>query len=174
MSEYITKTEVYDLLHGDDELILFARKHGEEQSIGERLCNALTAIPAADVVERSDDLVQIVHAGFVRFTDGSWHCSNCTDELPVDDDDFQPSHADYLAKYIAYCQRCGAKLDKGASARMDPDHIADATKKVDQFREPTQMMEDQVCPKCNSMAHYDPYFGRVMCRQCGWTKEEAT
>lgn len=50
MSEYITKDAVFDLLHGDDELILFARKHGESESIGERLCNAITRIPAADVV----------------------------------------------------------------------------------------------------------------------------
>ena len=41
------------------------------------------------------------------------------------------------------------------------DHIVDANKKI-----------DQVCPKCESMAHYDPHFGRVMCRQCGWMQED--
>ena len=112
MSDYITKDAVFDLLHGDDELILFSRSYKENGSIGERLCKAINSIPAADVEP-------VVHAGFVRFTDGSWHCSNCTDELPVDDDDFQPSHAEYLAKYTAYCSRCGAKLDAGASAIFD-------------------------------------------------------
>jgi hypothetical protein len=74
------------------------------------------AQPAADVEP-------VVRAGFVRFTDGSWHCSNCTDELPVDDDDFQPSHAAYREKYTAYCSRCGAKLDAGSSAILDAAHM---------------------------------------------------
>lgn len=39
------------------------------------------------------------------------------------------------------------------------------------FTDEVLEMIDQVCPKCNSMAHFDPYFGRVMCRQCGWTEE---
>ena len=77
---------------------------------------AIESFPAADIEP-------VVHAGFVRFTDGTWHCSNCTDELPVDDDDFQPSHAEYLAKYTAYCSRCGAKLDAGASAILNGAHM---------------------------------------------------
>lgn len=72
--------------------------------------------PAADVVE-------VVHAGFVRFTDGTWHCSNCIEELLVDDDDLSPRNADYLAKHTAYCNACGAKLDKGASALINDDEI---------------------------------------------------
>lgn len=46
--------------------------------------------------------------------------------------------------------------------KEDVDRIVDANKKI-----------DQVCPKCKSITHFDPHFARVVCRQCGWTQEDA-
>ena len=27
------------------------------------------------------------------------------------------------------------------------------------------------CPKCGGLANYEPYFGRYICRSCGWDEE---
>lgn len=31
----------------------------------------------------------------------------------------------------------------------------------------------KICPKCNSLAAYDPYFGTVVCRYCYWMEKES-
>lgn len=29
-------------------------------------------------------------------------------------------------------------------------------------------MTSKICPKCNRIADYDPYFKAFFCRECGW------
>ena len=32
-------------------------------------------------------------------------------------------------------------------------------------------MTSKICPKCNRITDYDPYFKTYLCRQCGWVDE---
>jgi ribosomal protein S27AE len=33
-----------------------------------------------------------------------------------------------------------------------------------------EVQESKMCPKCNSTMAYDPYFKKIVCRQCGYTR----
>ena len=100
MSEYITKDQVYAILHADDELILFARKHGEDQSIGERLCNAITRIPDADVEPVVRGEWQKVYE---NTTFGAmYRCSTCGETT-------------FNVENYKYCPKCGAHMERSGS-----------------------------------------------------------
>lgn len=32
-------------------------------------------------------------------------------------------------------------------------------------------MESKICPRCNHIISYDSYFGKYVCRQCGYVDE---
>ena len=94
MSEYITKDQVFDLLHGEDELILFARSYKENGSVGERLCNAITRIPAEDV--------EPVVRGELKWVEsGVWICTYCKTRR--------------YTNTSRYCPECGAHMERSGS-----------------------------------------------------------
>ena len=107
MSEYITKDAVFDLLHGQDELILFTRSYKENGSVGERLCNAITRIPAADVepVVRGEWQRMKLEGDMAIYS----KCSVCG---------YVYNGSTFLVNYMKsiverehnYCPNCGAKM----------------------------------------------------------------
>ena len=99
MSEYITKDAVFDLLHGQDELILFTRSYKENGSVGERLCNAITRIPAADVEPVVRGELRINEQGYLE-------CSACGKTLRM------PLVSTHEMKR---CYICGAYLERSGS-----------------------------------------------------------
>jgi|GEM_PF-5741785 len=32
-------------------------------------------------------------------------------------------------------------------------------------------MTSKICPKCNQIADYDPYFKAYFCKECGWMED---
>ena len=95
--EYITKDAVFDLLHGEDELILFARSYKENGSAGERLCNAITRIPAADVEP-------VVRGGWQKVYENTtfgamYRCSTCGETT-------------FNVENYKYCPKCGAHMER--------------------------------------------------------------
>jgi hypothetical protein len=109
---------------------------------------AINAIPAADVVERP----KLVLALFQDEKDNDlglvFVCQECGKRIYGNDHKF--------------CSGCGNLLtydDEDPKLEpYNPDHIPDATKKVDQFREPTQMMEEPkplTCAGCEQEGAFD-------------------